>query len=86
MNRQALEGYGKVLGREHHHTLTTIHLLSLVLSNQAKYGEAEVIHRRALEAQVKVLGHEHHHTFTCVGNLRLVLYRQGKCEEAEAIH
>ena len=48
MNRRALEGYEKVLGREHPDTLTSVNNLASVLRYQGKYEEAEQMNRRAL--------------------------------------
>ncbi|KAI8686582.1 NACHT domain-containing protein [Fusarium keratoplasticum] len=86
MNRRALEGHEKVLGREHPHTLGSISNLGLVLQYQGKYEEAEQMHRRALEARERVLGREHPDTLASVGNLGLVLQYQGEYEEAEQMN
>ncbi|KAI8680532.1 NACHT domain-containing protein [Fusarium keratoplasticum] len=86
MNRRALEGREKVLGREHPDTLTSIHNLGWVLRSQGKYEEAEQMNRRALEGCEKVLGREHPHTLTSVSNLASVLQDQGKYKEAEQMH
>ncbi|OQD94930.1 hypothetical protein PENSOL_c023G10428 [Penicillium solitum] len=86
MHRRALEGYKKVLGREHPDTLTSVDKLGLVLSRQGKFEEAEALHRRALEATEKVLRREHPNTLTNVGNLGKVLSKQGQYEEVEAMH
>ncbi|KAH8723293.1 hypothetical protein GQ44DRAFT_710465 [Phaeosphaeriaceae sp. PMI808] len=84
--RRALQGYEKVLGVEHPHTLTSVSNLGSVLSRQGKYEEAEAMQRRALQGREKVLGVEHPGTLTSVSNLGSVLSRQGKYEEAEAMH
>jgi len=41
MNRRALEGREKVLGKEHPDTLTSVNNLAFVLQDQGKYEEAE---------------------------------------------
>jgi Tetratricopeptide repeat len=41
MNRRALDGREKVLGREHPDTLTSVDNLTSVLQYQGKYEEAE---------------------------------------------
>ena len=46
---RALEGYEKVLGAEHSHTLNSIGHLGLMLETRRKYEESEAVHRRALE-------------------------------------
>jgi hypothetical protein len=45
LHRRALEGYEKVLGPEHPHTLTSINNLGNVLKSQGKYEEAEALHK-----------------------------------------
>ncbi|KAI4086757.1 MAG: hypothetical protein LQ339_009003 [Xanthoria mediterranea] len=86
MNRRALDGYEKVLGKEHPSTLTSVSNLASVLRFQGKYDEAEQINRRALDSSEKVLGNEHPSTLTSVSNLTLVLRDQGKYDEAEQIN
>ncbi|KAH7123389.1 hypothetical protein B0J13DRAFT_531505 [Dactylonectria estremocensis] len=56
MNRRALEIRERVLGREHPDTLTSVHILALVLQDQGKHEEAEQMNRRTLDAKEKVLG------------------------------
>ena len=86
MNRRALLGSEKVLGKEHPDTLTGVSNLAGVLRHQGKYEEAEAMNRRALLGYEKVLGKEHPHTLMGVSNLAGVLRRQGKYEEAEAMN
>ena len=76
----------KMLGKEHPDTLTSIHKLAFVLSEQGSYKEAEQIHRQALALIETVLGKEHPHTLTSMNNLALVLSEQGSYKEAEQIH
>ncbi|KAI9781829.1 MAG: hypothetical protein M1816_002179, partial [Peltula sp. TS41687] len=78
MNRRALEGYEKALGKEHPHTLTSVSNLAGVLQDQGKYEAAEEMNRRALEGREKALGKEHPHTLNSVSNLARVLQDQGK--------
>jgi len=59
MIRRALEGYEKVLGSEHPHTLTSVSNLAILLRDQRKYKNAERMNRRALEGSEKMLGSEH---------------------------
>ena len=51
MNRRALEGREKVLGKEHPDTLTSVNNLASVLQGQGKHEEAEQMNRRALEGR-----------------------------------
>ncbi|OQN95386.1 hypothetical protein B0A48_18634 [Cryoendolithus antarcticus] len=86
MNRRALEGCEKVLGKEHPDTLASVSNLALVLQYQGKYEAAETMNRRALEGCEKVLGKDHPDTLTSMSNLALVLQYQGKYEAAETMN
>ncbi|KUJ07385.1 uncharacterized protein LY89DRAFT_365096 [Mollisia scopiformis] len=86
MDRRALEGREKVLGKEHPNTLTSVSNLASVLQNQGKYEQAEEMNRRALEGHEKVLGKEHPDTLTSVSILASVLQYQGKYEQAEEMN
>jgi Tfp pilus assembly protein PilF len=44
MHRRALEGYEKVLGREHPDTHASVNNLGLVLAGQGKSTHAEAMH------------------------------------------
>jgi hypothetical protein len=41
--RRALDGHEKVLGKEHPHTLSSVHCLAQVLESQGNYKGAEEI-------------------------------------------
>ena len=56
MNRRALEGREKVLGKEHPDTLTSVSNLAVTWRDRASMKEAEAMNRRALEGSEKVLG------------------------------
>ncbi|KAH6667983.1 hypothetical protein B0J14DRAFT_519380 [Halenospora varia] len=86
MDRRALEGREKALGKEHPDTLTSVSSLAVVLWKQGKYEQAEEMHRRELEGCEKALGKEHPDMLTSVNNLALVLGDQGKYEQAEEMH
>ena len=83
MNRRALEGREKVLGREHPSTLASVGNLASVFQYQGKYEGAEAMNRRTLNRKEKVLGRKHPSTLTSVNNLASVLQYQSKYEEAE---
>jgi hypothetical protein len=69
MNRRALEGKEKTLGKEHPDTLASLNGLTQSLLCQEKYEAVEEIYRRALEGKEKTLGKEHLETLTDVSNL-----------------
>jgi hypothetical protein len=83
MNRRALDGREKALGKEHPDTLTSVNSLALVLERQGKYEAAEEMNRQALHGREKALGKEHPDTLTSVNDLARVLQCQGKYEAAE---
>jgi tetratricopeptide (TPR) repeat protein len=57
--------------------------LALVLWNQGKRAEAEILLRQALGTQRKLFDNEHPHVAVSLNNLALVLRDQGKLAEAE---
>ena len=48
-----------VLGKEHPYTLSSMNNLALVLNEQGKYEEAEIMHREELKLCQKIRGKEH---------------------------
>jgi hypothetical protein len=78
MNRQALGGRGKMLGKEHPDTLTSMHDLAEVLQSQGRYMAAEEMYRQALNEREKMLGKEHPDTLKSVGKLAGVIKSQGR--------
>ncbi len=86
MNRRALEGREKALGKEHPDTLASISLLATVLRRQGKYEQAEELNRRAREGFEKALGKEHPDTLASISLLATVLQHQGKYEQAEELN
>ena len=67
MIRRAQDGYEKVLGSEHPHTLTSV---SNLLRDQRKYKDSERMNRHALEGSEKMPGWEH---LASISNLALVV-------------
>lgn len=64
-----------MLCQEHLFTLDGMDKLSLVLSSQGKYDEAEPMPQHMLELKEKVLGQEHPSALNNMNNLALVLYK-----------
>lgn len=56
MCRRPLEGYEKVLGRDHPDTFASVDNLGAVLENLGDYERANGMYQRALEGRKKVLG------------------------------
>ncbi|KAL9630085.1 MAG: hypothetical protein Q9164_006593 [Protoblastenia rupestris] len=86
MDRRALDGREKVLGKEHPDTLMSVSNLALVLQYQGKYDEAEQINRQALDGREKVLGKEHPDTLTSVYCLAYLLRQQQKYRMARPLY
>jgi tetratricopeptide (TPR) repeat protein len=82
MNRRALEGKERELGKEHRDTLMSVCALALVLQDLEKYDEAEEMNQRALEWTEKELGNDHPDTLTSIHNLASLLHKRKQYEEA----
>lgn len=67
-------------------TVTSLNNLAIVVREQGKYEEAEVMHREALSVRERVLGKEHRDTLTSMNDLAIVLSVHGKLVEAVEIH
>lgn len=76
MNRRALDGYEKVLGKTLPSMLTNVSNMALVFQHQPKYEEGEQMNRRALNGYEKVLGKEHPSTLTSIYCPAHLLHRQ----------
>jgi tetratricopeptide (TPR) repeat protein len=86
LHRRALEGYEKVLGKEHPFTLSSVNNLATVLQAQGDHKAAEELHRRALEGREKVLGTEHPDTLTSVWFLAALMKDVGRRSEAVLLY
>ncbi|KAL2810853.1 hypothetical protein BJX63DRAFT_303421 [Aspergillus granulosus] len=86
MYRRAVAGREQVLGKEHPHTLTSIHNLGSTLNDQGKYKQAEEMFRQAVAGQEQILGKEHRDTLTSTHDLGSALNDQGKYEQAEEMY
>jgi hypothetical protein len=86
--RQVIEIEERVLGPEHHNTLTSRNNLAIALAAQGKNAEAEKEHRAVLAIRQRVAGPEHPDTLKSRSRLASVLYLhlQGKNAEAEEEH
>ena len=71
MNRRALEGKKKVLGREHPSTLANINNLAYLLHRQQKYVMVKSMFERALAGYEKILRPDHPKTKACFNHFRL---------------
>lgn len=72
MNRRALEGREKALGKEHPNTLTSVYCLAYLLHQQGKYQEALLLYQRASTSYEKTLGLDHPTTKACLKHSSLL--------------
>ncbi|OCK88791.1 uncharacterized protein K441DRAFT_587010 [Cenococcum geophilum 1.58] len=62
MNRRALEGTEKVLGKEHPNTLTSVYRLAHLFQERGQYKDALSLYQRACTGYQKTLGLDRFHT------------------------
>jgi tetratricopeptide (TPR) repeat protein len=83
---EAMETRERVLGAEHHSTLTSVSNLASVLQGLGKYSAAEEMNQRALSGREKVLGVDHPDTLMSISKLASILRGQGKYSAAEEMN
>ncbi|KAF2179982.1 hypothetical protein K469DRAFT_593887 [Zopfia rhizophila CBS 207.26] len=79
MHRRALEGYEKVLGPEHPHTLTSVYNLAFLVHRQQQHSAASELYRRAHDGYTRTLGTQHpltRHASAITGLLSRWCYKQ----------
>ncbi|KAH7032570.1 uncharacterized protein B0I36DRAFT_406976 [Microdochium trichocladiopsis] len=86
MNRRALDGREKALGKDHPDTLTSVSNLAGVLRHQGKYEEAEAMHRWALDGREKALGKDHPHICTSICSLAYLCHKQNRLDETDKLY
>jgi len=70
----------------HAEVATSISDLALVLRDQGKFAEAELLQRQVLVLRRQALGPEHPEVAMALNNLALVLRSENKFSEAESLH
>ncbi|KAF8533565.1 hypothetical protein BDD12DRAFT_864548 [Trichophaea hybrida] len=73
----------RVLGDNHPDTLTSMNNLSLVLSKQGQWKEAEELQMQVIDMSKRVLGDEHPDTLTSIANLAIISSKCGRRKKAE---
>jgi hypothetical protein len=68
MNRRALDGKEKVLGKEHPNTLMSVYCLAYLLHKRKRYDAASELYRRASRGYRITLGQSHPTTVACDNN------------------
>lgn len=77
---------GRLLGKEHPPTLSSMINRALSLDIQGKYLEAEEMHRQTLALMERVLGKDHVASLSSINSRALNPNMQGSYDEAEEIH
>jgi hypothetical protein len=72
----------RVLGPDHHSTLTSMANLASAMWDQGRLREAEVLEVQVMERRRRVLGAEHPDTVASIANLALTYQGQGREEKA----
>ena len=73
MHGQALALRGRVLGKEHPDTLTSVYCLAYLLHHKKQYEDAEVFYHRAYAGYRMTLGEKHPTTTACSRHYSLML-------------
>lgn len=81
--RQASQISEKFLGPKHPDTIISIHGLSTVLRQQAKYPEAELRQRQILDSSIQIQGRTHPGTLAVMNGLAELLRQSGRYKLAE---
>jgi malate/lactate dehydrogenase len=81
-----LETRKRVLGQEHHSTLSSMNNLTLTYMKQGLWTEAEELNVQVMETRKRVLGQEHPDTLTNMANLASTYTNQGRWTEAEELN
>jgi serine/threonine protein kinase len=75
----------RVLGNEHHDTLTSMHKLGLLRWYEGKYALAEPLLTKVLDVRRRVLGRDHPDTASVMNDLALVEWYRGEHAQAEPL-
>lgn len=78
----AREGFEKLLGRRHYHTLKSISVVTRVLTYQSQYKDAQILCDELIEDMSRELGHSHPLTLAVMENLVQILRSQSRFAEA----
>lgn len=81
--REIVEIRGRVLGKEHPDTLTSMSNLAGLLTDRLEYVEAEQTYREELKVRERVLGKENLDTLTSMNKHATVLVNQCQYEEVK---
>ncbi|MCC6230641.1 MAG: serine/threonine protein kinase [Phycisphaerales bacterium] len=82
LGEQALAARERVLGPEHHETMTSVNNLAVVYFELGRVKESEALRRRDLEVSIRTLGEEHPDSITTQANFGAFLLKQKRFDEA----
>lgn len=82
LSEQALAARERVLGPEHHETMTSVNNLAVVYFELGRIKESETLRRRDLEVSIRTLGEEHPDSITTQANFGAFLLKQKRFDEA----
>ncbi|MBV9037636.1 MAG: tetratricopeptide repeat protein, partial [Acidobacteriaceae bacterium] len=80
---RSLELRKRLLGEEHHDTLSTMDDLAIVFHQQGKFVQAEPIFKQVLEVRRRILGEQHPDTLRSMNNVAEIYLREGNFALAE---
>jgi serine/threonine-protein kinase len=83
LQKETLDAYTKLLGREHPDTLHSMNEYAGMLQDAGRYEESADLFREVLEIRLKRDGEENYKARTSMNNLGLALFDVGKLDEAE---
>ena len=72
MNRRALAGYEKVLGKDHPSTLKSVYSLAYLIHRQKRYDSSAELYQRAYTGYRMILGRDHPNTLACENHYYLM--------------
>jgi tetratricopeptide (TPR) repeat protein len=81
--RRAIDGYSKILGPDHPHSLMSVNNLANTLSETNCLDEAQKCYERALAGYSKTLGEKHPYTLMSLQNLANLKRANGQLDQAE---
>ena len=74
--REVAEGYERLFGKEHLHTLTAMDALALTYENQKKWKEAEELSLQVIQTRKRVQGVDHQDVLSGIASVVLIYVNQ----------
>ena len=83
LQKETLDAYTKLLGREHPDTLHSMNEYAGMLQDAGRFEESAALFREVLDIRLKRDGEENYKSRTSMNNLGLALFDLGRLDEAE---